>query len=574
MSSFSSGSVVGSLKRCWIRSTRVCGSPLAGRSASRRRSASRKARARKSRSTSDASVRSSRSRNAAISSRRVRFSMKYSSTSSRPVFGEGIAPGCTRALLKEMAVHGRPRPGRRRASNLVYGAGRESAVERRHLAPADTGSRGVHLPRTARPTGPGQHALHHLRSTMNSPDPTLHLSYCTNIHPGESWREVRENLQRYLVPVRQRVSPGRPFGVGLRVSGESARSLADPRALGELRAFLAEHDLYVFTINGFPYGPFHGRPVKEQVYLPDWLDPERLTYTNRLADILAELLPDGVEGTISTVPGAFAPRVHGDADQARMAEAMLAHVAHLVKLRAATGRRVALALEPEPCCFLETIAETVAFFERHLLSTGAIARVSTSTGLARADAEAAIRDHLGVCLDACHLAVEFEEPAQVLDALAGAGIRVPKVQVTAGLRVELREGDDSALDALGAFADDVYLHQVVERRADGTLVRHLDLPQALAAARQAPSSGDREWRVHFHVPVFRERYGAFEGTQSYVAQLLGLIRDRDISRHFEVETYTWDVLPEEFRREGIVAGIAREVEWAGRCLGWGTGSGG
>jgi sugar phosphate isomerase/epimerase len=395
----------------------------------------------------------------------------------------------------------------------------------------------------------------------------LHLSYCTNIHPGESWPEVRDNLERFLVPVRQRVAPGRPFGVGLRLSGESVRALTDATALDELRAFLRAHDLYVFTINGFPYGPFHGRPVKEQVYLPDWLDPERLAYTDRLADVLAALLPEGIEGTISTVPGAFAPRVRDDADQARMARALLDHVAHLARLRASTGRRVALALEPEPCCFLETIAETVAFFERHLHSASAVAQVSEAAGLSRAEAETAIREHLGVCLDACHLAVEFEEPRQVLDALEAAGIRVPKVQVTAGLRAVVREGDDAILDALAAFADDVYLHQVVERRDDGTLVRHLDLPQALAAARAGQGKGTREWRVHFHVPVFRERFGAFEGTQSYVADLLRLVRERSVSEHFEVETYTWDVLPEEFRREGIVGGISREVEWADAALG-------
>ena len=397
---------------------------------------------------------------------------------------------------------------------------------------------------------------------MRTLPPTVHLTYCTNIHPGESWPEVRANLERYLVPVRERVAPGRPFGVGLRLSAESAAALAAPDALEELRGFLGAHDLYVFTINGFPYGPFHGRPVKEQVYLPDWLEPERLAYTDQLADVLAALLPDGVEGTISTVPGAFAPRVHGEADQARMAQALLDHVAHLVRLRAATGRRVALALEPEPCCFLETIAEAVAFFERYLFSAGAVARVSEATGLSRDSAAAAIREHLGVCLDACHMAVEFEEPSQVLDALQAAGIRVPKVQVTAGLRVVMREGDDATLDALGAFADDVYLHQVVERREDGTLARHLDLPQALAAARADKGRGTREWRVHFHVPVFRERYGAFEGTQGYVADLLRLVRERAVSEHFEVETYTWDVLPEEFRREGIVGGIVREVEWA------------
>jgi hypothetical protein len=403
---------------------------------------------------------------------------------------------------------------------------------------------------------------------------SVHLSYCTNIHPGESWPEVRANLERYLVPVRERVAPGRPFGVGLRLSAESARALAAPDAREELRAFLSAHDLYVFTINGFPYGPFHGRPVKEQVYLPDWLDPERLAYTDQLADILAAHVPDGVEGTISTVPGAFAPRVHGEEDQQRMAHALLDHVAHLVRLRDSTGRRVALALEPEPCCFLETINEAIEFFERYLFSAGAVGRLSASTGLSRGAAATAIRQHLGVCLDACHMAVEFEEPAHVLAVLKGAGIRVPKVQVTAGLRVVLHEGGDATLDALAAFADDVYLHQVVERSADGTLRRHLDLPQALAAARSGRGQGTREWRVHFHVPVFRDRYGAFEGTQAYVAELLRLVRDGDVSEHFEVETYTWDVLPEEFRREGIVAGISREVEWAGKSLGWGVGGGG
>jgi hypothetical protein len=148
----------------------------------------------------------------------------------------------------------------------------------------------------------------------------------------------------------------------------------------------------------------------------------------------------------------------------------------------------------------------------------------------------------------------------VLDALEAAGIRVAKVQVTAGLRILLAGDDASVLDALAAFADDVYLHQVVERRADGGLSRFLDLPQALASARER--RGPREWRVHFHVPVFRERYGQFEGTQAYVAEVLREVCARSASAHFEVETYTWDVLPEEFRREGIVAAITRELEWA------------
>jgi sugar phosphate isomerase/epimerase len=393
---------------------------------------------------------------------------------------------------------------------------------------------------------------------------TTHLTYCTNIHPGETWPEVRDNLARFLIPVRERFAPGRPFGVGLRLSGEAARMLANAEVLEELRQFFQAHDLYLFTINGFPYGPFHGRPVKEQVYLPDWLDPERLSYTNQLSDILAALLPEGVEGTISTVPGAFAPRVVGGAGSERMAQALLSHVAHLAKIRSTTGRRVALALEPEPCCYLETIAETVEFFNRFLLAPAPVSALAVELGVSEEQAEATIREHLGVCLDTCHMAVEFEDPASVLDALAAAGIRVMKVQVTAGLRTTLGGDDGGTLDALGEFADDVYLHQVVERRADGSLKRYLDLPQAIDAAR---GDGDaREWRIHFHVPVFRTQYGRFEGTQAYITDVLRLVRERSVCQQFEVETYTWDVLPEEFRHEGIVSAIARELEWTATQL--------
>src|SRR5215211_2445360 len=232
-----------------MRSTRDCGSPGAG-GASRKRSASRKALTRKSRSTSEPSARSSRSRNAAISSRRLRFSMKYSSTSARPVFGEGITPGCTRALLKKRWRSAtRTHCERVRVFNLVNVPPHGSAGRARRHVP-DSGLHRGHLPSL----GPHAGSVFPLRcSTMRTSLPPVHLSYCTNIHPGESWPEVRANLERYLVPVRERVAPGRPFGVGLRLSAESARALAAPEALRELRGFLRAHDLYVFTINGFPY---------------------------------------------------------------------------------------------------------------------------------------------------------------------------------------------------------------------------------------------------------------------------------------------------------------------------------
>jgi sugar phosphate isomerase/epimerase len=388
-----------------------------------------------------------------------------------------------------------------------------------------------------------------------------HLTYCTNIHPGETWDEVRANLERHVLRVKAAVAPGRPFGVGLRLSAQAAATLAGPAELDALRAFLRESELYVFTINGFPYGPFHGTRVKEDVYLPDWLDEARLEYSDRLAELLAALLPDepGGEGTVSTVPGAYKARVRHDGDAERMAELMIRHAAGLRRLWERTGKTISLALEPEPCCHMETVDETVRFFEAHLLRAPAVAEFGRLAGLSGGEREAALRRHLGVCFDACHMAVEFEDAAAGLAALRGAGIRVGKVQVSAGLRVTLDPGDRALVDALRPFAEGVYLHQVVERRG-GRLTRYLDLPEALEAAAR-DGEGAREWRIHFHVPLFREELGRFASTQDYLRGVLALLRRDAHAPHLEVETYTWDVLPEEYRREDIASAVARELHW-------------
>ncbi len=380
-----------------------------------------------------------------------------------------------------------------------------------------------------------------------------HLGYCTNIHAGESWPEVRANVATHVRAVKARVAPDRPFGVGLRLSAAAAETLDDPDELAVFRSLLADAGLYVFTVNGFPYGRFSGSRVKEAVYRPDWLEPERLAYTNRLARLLAALLPPGCDGTISTVPGAFKPRVGAEADAAAIARAVAAHAAVLAELQERDGVTIRLALEPEPCCQLETVAETVAFFEQHLFRT-AVAGCDARRG------EAVLRRHVGVCFDTCHMAVEYEDPAEALATFAAHGIGVPKMQISAGLAATLASADD--VDALRAFAEDVYLHQVVERRATG-LVRWTDLPDALAAVARAPRTGDgaREWRIHFHVPIFRETLGRFRSTQPYLRDVLAAVRQTPSVPHLEVETYTWDVLPPEFRGEPIVDAIARELRW-------------
>jgi len=386
-----------------------------------------------------------------------------------------------------------------------------------------------------------------------------HLTYCTNIHPGETWPEVRSNLERHLPAVRARVAPETRFGIGLRLSAEAARELARPAALAQFKDFLARERFYVFTLNAFPYGTFHGKRVKEDVYLPDWQDVKRLEYTDLMADLLSELLPEeaGLSGSVSTVPGAFKESVRSAEAVARITELMLRHAAHLVVLKARTGKHITLALEPEPCCFLETIDETVAFFRDHLFSDAAASRLSELTGFDGKQARQALRDHLGVCLDLCHAAVEFEDPRASVARLAEAGIGVYKMQITAGLR--LPKLSAAALAGVRQFDDPVYLHQVVESGPYG-LVRYVDLPDALRAA-EGRALDDREWRVHCHVPVFVDDLGPFSSTQTFIRDVLRLHRAQPISTHLEVETYTWSVLPAHLRADGMDHAIARELAW-------------
>lgn len=386
---------------------------------------------------------------------------------------------------------------------------------------------------------------------------SAHLTYCTNIHRGETWSETRAALERYLPEVKRQVAPAEPMGVGLRLSAVASEELLQPAEFERFRDFLSRNDLYVFTINGFPYGPFHGMRIKEEVYQPDWRTPERLAYSNRLADLLVRLLPGDLEGSISTVPGTFRPIGAKPGAVAEMADNLIRHTAHLVRLREETGRTIALAIEAEPMCFLETTDEAITFIEKELLARPGIARLAELTGLTAADAEAAVRRHVGLCYDVCHAAVEFEDAAAGFERLARAGLRAPKVQLSAALRVP--EVNGRTVAQLAPFDDGVYLHQVVERRRDGTLERYLDLTQAFAAIDRAQGS---EWRVHCHVPIFMDTLPELDTTQDMLRQVLALHKSAPLSAHLEVETYTFDVLPEELRRVDVATAVSREIAWA------------
>jgi len=382
------------------------------------------------------------------------------------------------------------------------------------------------------------------------------VPYCLNIHPGESLAEVRAAIERDALAVKARIAPDAPYPLGLRLSAAAAGELADPAALDAFRDLLARHNLFVTGINGFPFGAFHKTAVKTAVYQPDWSTPERLSYTARLATVLAEILPAGQAGNITTVPLAYkgAPG-RGTPETRTILSRQLAVMAEFLNdLNLTRGRDIALALEPEPDCLLEDTQEAIAWFEDELLHEG-IRWLSANRRRTPDEAEALLRRHIGVCLDTCHFAVAFEDPLAALFRFESACLRVARVQLSAAIRTSVSE---ESLNRLAAFIEPVYLHQTKIRRPRGQIVSLPDLtPDTLETARQHKGC---ELRTHFHVPLFYDGDDVLGSTHTDLTPpFFAHVQSQGVP--LEIETYTFDVLPPAIRPANIVDSLVRECEW-------------
>ena len=396
-----------------------------------------------------------------------------------------------------------------------------------------------------------------------------HLTYCTNIHAGETWDDHFAALKKNVPTIKAQLSPDKQFGIGLRVSHLASLELGKKERLEEFQKWLRANQCYVFVFNGFPYGGFHHTKVKDQVHAPDWTTQDRVLYTIQLFNILSSLLPDGMDGGVSTSPLSYKHWHNGVKEERQEAidiatENILKVVQDLIALRKTTGKLMHLDIEPEPDGLIGNGPEFISWYRDELIPHGK-GYLKKFMGLDEEAAVRAIRDHIQICYDICHFAVGYEDHESVLRDLRSEGIKVGRIQVSAALKADMAPNPvdrTKAADAFRQFNESTYLHQVVARQDDGSLRRYPDLPQALEHTKDPAT---KEWRSHFHVPLFVRDYGVLQSTQSDIQTVLNLHKKKQFSSYMEVETYTWEVLPEKLRLP-MTESIVRELQWVQSLL--------
>lgn len=398
---------------------------------------------------------------------------------------------------------------------------------------------------------------------------TGHLTYCTNIHAGKNWVEDFKALQLNFPVIKQAIAPNQPLGLGLRLSNAASHTLAGKQDLTVFKQWLQENGAYVFTMNGFPYGDFHHTVVKADVHTPDWTTDDRREYTIRLFHILKALLPEGMEGGISTSPLSYRHWFKTDEALKEAVEKATLNMAEVIKelirLEQETGLYMHLDVEPEPDGLLETGREFIDWFETRLLPLS-IPLLKKAFDIDDHQAEKLIKRHLCLCYDVCHFAIGYEDHEAVLEELEQKTIKVGKIQISAALKASLNGTAverENIKNAFSGFDEPTYLHQVVALTENGSLLRYPDLPDALEDFEHVEPVGNdtaTQWRAHFHVPISVKEIGALQSTQDDIVKVLGLQKQKPFTSHMEVETYTWEVLPDELKLP-IAQSISNELNW-------------
>jgi hypothetical protein len=397
---------------------------------------------------------------------------------------------------------------------------------------------------------------------MNPSNPMiLQTGYCTNVHAGRDFAAVIDNLHLFSHRVwscMHASNSDKTLGVGLWFSELSAIQALESANLEKLRSTLANLKLAPFTLNGFPQGDFHQKRVKHQVYLPTWWEASRANYTSQLIRLLDAILPEGMAGSISTLPIAWGTPQLSSEQQTLVVKHWMEIAQQLDRLKQSTGRHIVLAVEPEPGCILTDSASFRSFYLDRFLAA-----------LPSREDRRIAQDHITLCHDVCHAAVMFEDQSEEIQQSIEAGIRIGKVQVSSAVAIDWqkldREQREASWSQLAGFVEERYLHQTHIETSNGERLLVEDLPDAIASCGGTPPS-DGKWRIHFHVPIYLPSLGALDSTQSEISRCWQVLvphvgKESFPTGHFEVETYAWTVLPKELQVSELSKGIAKEMQW-------------
>lgn len=385
---------------------------------------------------------------------------------------------------------------------------------------------------------------------------TLPISYCTNVHAGRTVAEVDAGLDDYTTRVRE--ASGKPLAAGLWLARSAVSELLESDDL--LKRFhdrLNQRELPCYTLNTFPFGDFHSERVKENVYLPDWTTDERRDYTLDCAKVLSVLLPDGMEGSLSTLPLGGRMNQCSQNFHEECYEQLIQTAKALSVLHQETGRCIRLAVEPEPCCHISSIPHLAVPIFNDLRDYAASKNALDE-----------VTEYIGLCFDVCHQAVEFEDIAESIGLLVEHGVRINKLHISNAIELTNPETNREGREALARFVEPRYLHQTFAKHSSGEIFNRFDLDTRDVLRDEADySEFDRAeaWRIHYHVPVNAEELGPLQTTRTELKQALGLVAALDYAPHLEIETYTWEVLPDG-KSVDLVTGLCQEIEATGELL--------
>ncbi|MDP7006449.1 MAG: metabolite traffic protein EboE [Phycisphaerales bacterium] len=353
------------------------------------------------------------------------------------------------------------------------------------------------------------------------------LGYCTNVHSGNSFFDVIENLKKYSSAVQENFQ--KPLGIGLWLSDKASQEV-DTELLEDI---LQEHNLEVFTLNGFPFSDFHQDIVKHRVYKPNWSEEPRLDYTVQLANILSKIIKNKEAG-ISTLPLGWNSASFENRDCIQLLETC---VEALEEIEQQTEKCIHLDIETEPGCRLQTSEDLCNFINKYF-----------------GDSER-IRRYIRICHDTCHSVVMRENVHDCITNYKNAGLSIGKVQLSSAIEIDFNgASSQKLLSDITSISEPRYLHQT-SVFLDGNTKFYdniTDIPK------DNPSG---VWRVHFHVPIHLDRVGELCTTQNELKSSISALKEAGATT-WEVETYTWDVAPNSMKDVELVDSIVKELRWA------------